>query len=267
MAVLSLLLGTAIVTYGALPAVSSHFLAHEDTRLGVTVGAVLVMAGALYLRRRGDEMPDAPRNLEAGFRRLTMLVSLLLLLLGTSTFTLKHWQAWEAWRQAGEPEPPGFRMGYVVTAGESVGYFVVPPPPLRRPGSSEAEPVDWAESTKADLDNPAARSLVAYPRADDARRTFKQVTMAFIYHEAHGVKPSRLYTRRELLQAEAKGTLAPEIRLALFNIRQQTNFPQPIPTFPADSQWTIVVGSILGTAAPWFVFLVVRWIIRGFVQR
>lgn len=78
-----------------------------------------------------------------------------------------------------------------------------------------------------------------------------------------GPTPSVLYSRKALLQAEAKGKLAPDVQAALSGLRKSQQFPSPIKT--PFAEWApLGLIAISVAAAPWGVFFVLRWILRGF---
>ena len=72
-------------------------------------------------------------------------------------------------------------------------------------------------------------------------------------------------TRKELLQAEAKGELSRKLAAAMFTIRRKSDFPPPIERFPNMSMLVASLGTVLAVSAiPWLIFFVGRWLVRGF---
>lgn len=87
--------------------------------------------------------------------------------------------------------------------------------------------------------------------------------VTYVYQPASATTPSILYSRKAILQAEANGTLTPEVQTALAALRAHYQFPGPVSR--PFTRWSPIAALTLGAAvAPWIIFFTIRWIVRGF---
>lgn len=95
----------------------------------------------------------------------------------------------------------------------------------------------------------------------DLRGVGDRVT--YVYQPASATTLSILYSRKAILQAEANGTLPPEVQAALSALRAHYQFPWPVSK--PFTRWgpfaALTIGAALG---PWIIFFTIRWIARGF---
>jgi hypothetical protein len=76
----------------------------------------------------------------------------------------------------------------------------------------------------------------------------------------------RLWSRKTLLQDEARGALPPKVIEAVAKLRQKDLLPYGDKPDPRIN--LILLAATLGAAAvPWILFFVIRWIVRGFGSR
>ena len=76
----------------------------------------------------------------------------------------------------------------------------------------------------------------------------------------------RLWSRKTLLEDEARGVLAPKVVEAVAKLRQKDLLPYGDKPDPRVN--LMLLAATLGAAAvPWILFFVIRWIVRGFGER
>lgn len=210
-------------------------------------------------------------NLERGFRRLTWVVSIALFIPAMVFVVTIGRDRSDRWNRAGEPYPEGRLSVYEFGSGTMTTFAR---------GTPEIE-------IKDALDN---RSKVEIGGASFPRGMMKQVLRqeaegtlppekkaaleqlrrwdltSFVYLPPSKAAPSALYSRKAILQAEARRELSQEAQAALAELRRGFGFsPYPVEKPLSALEWVLHSGLALGVATiPWGVFLLLRWIVLGF---
>lgn len=209
-------------------------------------------------------------NLERGFRRITWIISLGLFTV-SALVTFFEWQtAKTLWNSAGESQPKG--KPFVVYEIDQVIHI-----------TSFSEDFT-AKQIKESLDKEGKQSVVPFAESlqkkhltvrellDATPEPYQPTTrekenlrdiFSYIYQFADDTHPSALYTQKVILQAEAQGTLSPEVETIVAKLRSSGSFPSPISE--PFARWSPFAVFTLGaTLAPWIFFFLIRWIVRGF---
>lgn len=216
--------------------------------------------GSLSFSRKGDEavqgegktfsadqMGTTRMNLERGFRRITWVISMPLLLIGLAFVGSEGWNRLERWSQLDEPAPSSQDGFLVYLAGSPPSYV-------------------WFTSTvfmKLTLDTGGYRTggYRWVVELDPPRKS----EIAFFYFPGTTDGPSALFSRNEILRAEATRQLTRAQQDILWDLRKDFRFPYPVSPPYTSREWVTYVSIVFGIAAvPWGLFYLFRWIALGF---
>ena len=204
-------------------------------------------------------------NLGRGFSRITWVVSISLFVFVLAlTFLIGGGvPKSDEWQNAGEPQPVGDPIVFTFFKGQN--YI------LSEVSGGDKTPWEIQKEIKDALDKVADED---FEKADKLRKAEGEKlkvklegkdTISYIYFRSPGEGSSTLYSRKEILRAEASDTLTRGEKALLADLRKTYNFPKSVSryTFKDLVEWgaTVILVSVI---IPWGIFFLLRWIARGF---
>jgi hypothetical protein len=229
-------------------------------------------------------------NFERGFRRTTWVLSSCLALV-VFVFVASDWPLEsDDWRNAGEPEPDWQTSVNTYVLYDSKYYKFTMTSDFQDWSTlqiSKSYPEGATDIIKNHIDHDVAYMTrnklwneiekTSILKTDQNKVGQTPLTAAgpadeisFIYIRASQTRSSSVYTRKQILRAEALGKLAPEEKELLAHMREKDAFPSPISVrrYAVISLLsffgTVIASSAIAFSIPWIVFFLLRWVFWGF---
>lgn len=200
-----------------------------------------------------------PINVREGFRRLTAVASVLLLVAGAAITAMLYTNARRLWFEA--HSQPIFVKQLVLLPGTTYSF------PQDATEHEIVEAIKSKEGWKPHL-NDAGQEIADYKVADI--KAGDQVGYIYVPKGWWGARAtsghSVLYDRRSLLEGEQAGSLPGPVTSVVRDLRAKAALPAP-PASPIRILGFAAGATVLASVVPWLLFTLASWVVRGFTTR